>query len=156
MPRNETWVEAPQLAVFAVACDYNAYGRWGFGSGDVANADSSWPAPGSRFEYKQSFGVFFIHDTAEILEIDRPRRLVLEVRARPVTVARLEISMRGEYGRTHVVMAEHAVGGLLARLKNPALESLLYLRNGEALKRLKELAERRASSSGPPGSGLAD
>jgi hypothetical protein len=82
-----------------------------------------------------------IHDTTTVLESDPPRRLVLEARARPLVIARVDIRLEPEDGGTLVVLDETATGGLLGALPREVSDTPIYLRNRETVRRLKRLAE---------------
>jgi hypothetical protein len=76
-----------------------------------------------------------------VLEADPDRRLVLEVRTRPYVVAKVDLELIPENGRTRVRMTEFPTGGILKRVHNPVLDLLTYLRNARGLDRLARLAE---------------
>jgi hypothetical protein len=85
--------------------------------------------------------MMLINDTTSVLESEPPRRLVLEARARPLVVARVEITLQQESARTRVVLDETATGGLMAALPAALGDALLHARNAETVRRLKRLAE---------------
>jgi hypothetical protein len=82
-----------------------------------------------------------IHDTTSVLESDPPRRLVLEARARPLVIARVDIRFEPEDGGTLVVLDETATGGLVGALPPAVTDAPIHLRNHETVRRLKRLAE---------------
>jgi len=89
-------------------------------------------------------GPLGIRDTTEVIESRRPKRLVLEVRTRPVVVARTELSLAAHGDGTWLTIRESPFGGLLGRFAGPLLEPLLAVRNLESLRRLRRMAEQRA------------
>ena len=101
MALNSIRTRAEPDAVFDVLDDACAYPRWVVGARRVRAVDPSWPAVGSRFHHALGTSVGELHDSSLVLEHDRPRRLVLEVRFRPVGVARvsLEIARRPRFHR---------------------------------------------------------
>src|SRR3954454_22083271 len=94
MAHNSIRTCAPPDAVFDVLDDACAYPRWVVGARRVRAVDPSWPNPGSRFHHALGTEAGELHDSSKVLERDRPNRLVLEVRFRPVGVARVDIRVR--------------------------------------------------------------
>ena len=142
MARNETLIDRKPSAVFRVLADADSYEHWVVGSSDVWAEGDRWPARGSIFHHTQGAGPLkLVKDTTSVVAVQRPRRLVLEVRARPLMVARVELRLKGERGRTRVTMLERPIGGIFGLLRNPLLDRLIEVRNAESLRRLKRLAE---------------
>jgi uncharacterized protein YndB with AHSA1/START domain len=140
---NTVHIAASPSAVFATLSLPDLYVDWVVGASDIRDADSTWPAPGTQFHHTQGVPHVGLKDTTEVLEADPPRRLVLEVRARPIVVARVTLDLVGGADRTTVTMTESPIGGWLARVDGRVLDRLIALRNTEALRRLKRLCERR-------------
>jgi uncharacterized protein YndB with AHSA1/START domain len=141
MSQNETYVDAPPEAVFEVLADPFRYGRWVVGSSRIRRADANWPALGSKFNHIQGlFGIGW-PDNTEVMAVTRPRKLVLEARIRPFAVNKVELRLLPSGAGTRVVMVEYPTGGLAGRLRNPLFDAALWLRNVEALRRLRRLAE---------------
>jgi uncharacterized protein YndB with AHSA1/START domain len=136
-------LDQPPEAVFAVLEDAWQYGDWVVGAKHIRDVDQAWPAPGSRFHHRFGVGPLTIDDSTVLEEIDPPRKVVLRARARPTGVARVTVALVGTGdGGTDVEMTEVPIGGLAARLDNPALEALVVLRNRRSLRRLGRLAAR--------------
>jgi uncharacterized protein YndB with AHSA1/START domain len=113
-------VDAPPERVFAVLADPKTYADWVVGSDTIRDADPTWPAPGSRFYHRVGVGPIKVKDHTEVLEADRPRKLALHARARPLGTA----------------------GDTLSKLAiNPLTDWLVHHRNVESLRRLKRIAE---------------
>jgi hypothetical protein len=130
--------------VFDVLADAKSYAYWVVGSSEVHRSDDAWPAPGSFFEHSQGFWPLRVHDTTKVIEADRPRRIKLEARIRPFTVAEVELRIEPDGDGSRVTMIEGIIGGV-ARLAPRVLRDLgLKLRNVESLRRLRRLAEERA------------
>lgn len=140
--RVVTEVDAPIDDVFAVLAEPATYEDWVVGAKEIRASEPSWPAPGATFHHTQGVSFVQLRDTTSVLEAHGPTRLVLEVRARPVLVARTEFQLR-ELGpaRTRVTMLETPTGGFLRALDNPLLTAAARARNTEALRRLRRLAE---------------
>jgi uncharacterized protein YndB with AHSA1/START domain len=81
-------VDAPPERVFAVLADPKTYADWVVGSDTIRDADPTWPAPGSRFYHRVGVGPIKVKDHTEVREADRPRKLALHARARPLGTAR--------------------------------------------------------------------
>lgn len=138
-------VEASVERVFAVLADPASYGHWVVGAKEIRAAEPRWPAPGATFHHTQGVSVLQLRDTTTVLEAHEPDRLVLEVRARPLLVARTDLRLRRLGAtRTRVTMTETPTAGFLRALDNPGLTAAARLRNREALRRLRRLAEGTA------------
>src|SRR3712207_9033137 len=87
MPVNTIDAKCPPETVFAVLSDPESYGYWVVGAADIRDADPGWPAPGTKFHHTQGIRGVGLKDTTSAVEVDPPRRIVLEVRARPLLIA---------------------------------------------------------------------
>ena len=141
MSVTETHVRADPEAVFAVLADPRSYAHWVVGSSKTRGVEGRWPKPGSTFHHTQgAFGVG-LKDTTSVIDSNPPRQIVLEVRARPFWVGKVEMRLRPSGDGTHVTMIEYPVSGFVKPLHNPLLDRLLHLRNVESLRRLRKMAE---------------
>ena len=138
MALNNIYVEASPESVYDVLADPRHYANWVMAASATRRFEGRWPERGSVLHHTQ---MMLINDTTEVLDSERPGRLLLEARARPVVVSRVDISVRPESGGTRVVLEEHPTGGLMAALPRRLSDVLLYARNAESLRRLKWLAE---------------
>jgi uncharacterized protein YndB with AHSA1/START domain len=141
MSVNETYVEAPPEAVFDVLEDPFSYGHWVVGASKTRDADAGWPRPGTAFRHVQGFLGVGWNDDTEVVSATRPRTLVLEARVRPFAVNKVELRLLPSGDGTKVVMVEYPTGGLARKLRNPLMDAALWLRNVEALRRLRKMAE---------------
>jgi uncharacterized protein YndB with AHSA1/START domain len=138
---NRVLIEAPPERVFEVLSDPQTYADWVVGSSEIRDADASWPAIGSRFHHSVGVWPLKVKDSTEVIGLDRPTGLKLHARARPLGTACVELVLAEDPAGTHVTMHETA-GDLLSRVGiNPLTEWLVHLRNVEALRRLKRIAE---------------
>ncbi len=151
MAVNRTYVDAPPDAVFDVLADPRSYAHWVVGSSQVRGVDGDWPEPGSRFHHVQGFLGAGLRDSTESIAANRPRQLVMEARFRPFAVMKVELRLRPRGRGTSVTMVEYPIGGPVARVYNPLLDRLTWLRNEESLRRLRKLAEEGAEASRPAG-----
>ncbi len=138
MALNNVYVDAPPEAVYDVLGDPRHYANWVMGASATRRFEGRWPDRGSVLHHTQ---MLVIRDTTQVLESERRVRLLLEARARPVVVSRVDIRVRPEPGGTRVVLEEHVTGGMMAALPRRLADVLLHARNQESLRRLKCLAE---------------
>lgn len=141
MSRNTIHVEVPPGRVFEVLADPRSYGYWVVGSKKIRDADRNWPNIGTKFHHTIGFGPFTVNDNTQVEEVERPRKLVLRAKTRPLGAARVELTLEPEGDGTRVIMEENPVGGAPAKLASLPTQPLLWGRNVESLKRLKALAE---------------
>jgi uncharacterized protein YndB with AHSA1/START domain len=133
--------ESTPEQVFAVLADGRRYAEWVVGAKRVRAVDDTWPAPGSRFHHEFGVGPLAIKDSSEVVSMDPPRQVVLEVRAFPAGKARVTITIEpGEAGGSEVLMEEVATGGLAKSIDSWPLRRVTMLRNVESLKRLRKAA----------------
>ena len=141
MSVNETYVDAPPEAVFDVLSDPQSYAHWVVGASRTRKADAAWPKPGARFHHTQgAFGIG-VPDNTEVLASAPPRRLVMEARIRPFAVNKVEMQLHPRGGGTRVKMIEYPTGGLAKLVPSPLTDFMLHVRNIEALRRLRRMAE---------------
>ena len=148
MSRNEIDIDATNEEVYKVLADARCYPRWVVGARRIRGVDGNFPEPGSRFHHAIGFGPLELKDHTEVVETEPGRRMVLSARARPATVASIDLRLepRGPDGdATTVVMFEDTERGPARLLPKPVLEALLGFRNAWSLTRLKRLVEQRAA-----------
>jgi uncharacterized protein YndB with AHSA1/START domain len=141
MSVTETYVDAPPDAVFDVLADPKSYAHWVVGASRTRKADAAWPRPGSKFHHTQGVFGIGLPDNTEVISSNRPQRLVMEARIRPFAVNKVEMRLQSRGGGTRVTMIEYPTGGLAKLVPAPVTNALLHLRNIEALRRLRRLAE---------------
>lgn len=142
MARNRVHIHASPQEVFAVLSDPECYPKWVVGAAGIRDRDESFPAVGSRFHHKVGSWPVGLKDHTEVTEIDPPRRIVLEAKARPLGTATISIDLAESAGGTELTM-EEVPGDRLTSLfvANPVADTVLRVRNAEALARLKRLVE---------------
>lgn len=146
MARAEIAVAAPPERVFEVLADGRLYGHWVVGSREIRDVEPDWPAVGSRLHHTVGIGPLTIRDHTCVEECDPPRRLRLRARARPLGTAVVTIELHPHPVGTRVVMVEDPGDPLSCLLFSPPVQPLLRRRNGESLRRLRDLAEGRGPS----------
>ena len=151
MARNDILIDAPPAAVYETLIDAGAYAQWVVGARDVKKTDRSWPKPGSRFHHRVGVGPVTLADTTKLLETEPDRKVVLEVRARPLGRAhvRLDLRARSRGRRTKVIMTEHTTSGIWSLIPNPVENTLIHVRNAASLRRLRRVVTGRAGDRVP-------
>jgi hypothetical protein len=140
---NERFMPVEPQAVWDALADPGGYGYWVVGSKEIRDAEPEWPAAGSKFHHTIGFGPFEIKDHTVSLVAERPRRLTLRAKGRPLGTARVTLEMTGLDGGTLVRMTENPDGLTSLLAFNPLIQLLTIGRNAESLMRLEELALRR-------------
>ena len=143
MPITTMDFQCSPEAAFAVLSDPESYGHWVVGAADIRDADPAWPAPGSRFHHTQGVRFLGLKDTTSVVDAEPPRRLVLEVRARPLLIAEVTLELTPNGSGTRATMSERPLSGLIARIYNPAIDRAIAARNVVSMQRLKRLCESR-------------
>jgi hypothetical protein len=134
----------PPEAVWDVLADPGDYGYWVVGSKVIRDADPGWPAPGTKFHHTVGVGPFKVSDHTVSLEANRPHRLKLRAKGRPLGTASVTMKMRPKGAGTEVEMVENLDGIYRPLALNPLVHVATKLRNAESLMRLEELALRQA------------
>src|SRR4051812_33672200 len=129
MARNDIVIDAPPSAVYETLLDPRCYPEWVAGAKQLRGADRSWPKPGSRFHHKVGVGPIALADNTKLLATKTDRRVVLEVRIRPLAVGKVELDLKPRHrGRkTKVVMTERVTGGPLAWFGRPFVHYAIRL-----------------------------
>jgi uncharacterized protein YndB with AHSA1/START domain len=136
--RNEIHAAVPPRDVFAVLADPRLYGNWVVGASTTRGVEGRWPDVGAVLHHTQAW---LLRDTTSVIASEPPARLVLEARARPLAVARVDIRLEPEDGGTRIVLDERPTGGLAGALPSWMTEPGMALRNRETVRRLRRLAE---------------
>jgi uncharacterized protein YndB with AHSA1/START domain len=125
-------------AIWRVLEDPDEYRHWVVGSKEVRDAQDSFPAPGTRFHHAVGIGPLTIRDHTEVVDAQRPVRLQLRAKARPLGTATVTMELLPDDDGTTVRMIEHP-DGLYAPLRlNPFVHALTKVRNAESLRRLEQ------------------
>jgi uncharacterized protein YndB with AHSA1/START domain len=142
MTTNRIEVDAPPHDVYAVLLDPYAYAKWVVGSKRVRHVDDNWPAPGARFHHTVGAPGVDIKDSSKIIMLATDRRIVLEVRFRPLGIAEVTIELEpfDDGRRTRITMHEHPKSGPVRRWWSWVLTTITYVRNSLSLRRLARLA----------------
>jgi uncharacterized protein YndB with AHSA1/START domain len=126
--------------VWAVLADPKRYREWVVGAKEVRSSDGHWPAKGARFHHTVGIWPLHLRDQTSVLVSDRPHRLVLEAKVRPIGFARIELGLSPSAGGgTRVRMTEEPSAPFIARVARRLFDPVIYVRNGEALRRLEDV-----------------
>lgn len=147
MARVERTIAADPETVFTVLADGWTYSDWVVGTAHIRDVEPTWPSPGSKIHHKVGPWPVSIRDTSESLACQRPNSLLLKVRIWPLGAGHVQFTLLpcGE-GATRVTMREDFTAGPLRRLRTRLNDLALHARNVETLRRLDDLATRRAPS----------
>jgi hypothetical protein len=132
--------------VFAVLADPWVYPTWVVGASRLRAADRRYPAEGSRLHHSVGVWPLVLNDETRVEVWDPPRRVVLEAKTRPFGTERVIIDVKPRKGGCIVRMEEYPYSGAVTRLPGVLADSLLHLRNAEALRRLEWVARGRAAA----------
>ena len=146
MARNIVEFSANPDDVFDVLVDAYAYGHWVVGPRQVVDKDPDFPNPQSEFTHETRIGPLHLQDTTKVVEVERPRRLVLRAKIRAMGLdARISFELAATADGTRVTLDEEPLAGPWRVLWNPAFDAMMWARNSVALERLRFLAEQRSS-----------
>ncbi len=149
MARCTQVIDATPQDVFAVLSDPATYPDWVVGAKAMRDADDGFPAVGTRLHHRVGFGPLSVDDHTEVVDVAAPYRLELRAKARPLGTARVAmlVSPRGPRS-SWVTMIEDPADPLTRLVFNPLTHLAVRGRNRECLRRLKRLAEARATGAG--------
>jgi uncharacterized protein YndB with AHSA1/START domain len=136
----EHTIERPIKEVFTALIDPHTYPHWLVGAQEIRDVDAGWPSPGSAFHHRVGLvGPLTVADLTKVIDIEAPRRLSLEVRARPWGRGRATFALTesGPGGCHTVVQLDEEPIGLLSATR-PLLDPLTAQRNRRSLARLDE------------------
>lgn len=149
MSRNSIHIDAAPDEVFAVLDDATTYPRWVVGAREIRHVDRAWPAPGSSFDHEVGMPGANVQDDSEVVARDWPRDLELEVRFRPVGVARVTVRVHERGDASRVEIEEHTRRGFAHRVPDLVVEPLLHVRNAWSLRRLRREVHRHVGEATP-------
>jgi len=132
--------------VFAVLADGWTYSGWVVGAAHIRAVDEEWPAEGSAIHHSVGAWPLLIEDETRVLEIDPPRRLVLEAQLWPLGEAQVTLELApAPGGGTRATMSEVIVAGPGRLFRSKAQDLALMARNRECLRRLGDMALHRTA-----------
>lgn len=146
MAENTVWVAARPEDCWSIAADARGYAFWVVGADDVERFDGDWPEEGATFHHAQGAKPVRLHDTTSVLESDPPRRLQLEVRARPLFVGVVTLTFAPRDGGTDITITERATGGLAGLVPEVLVSPFIAMRNADSVRRLAAMVWARATA----------
>jgi hypothetical protein len=142
----EQSIGASPETVFAVLADGWTYSDWVVGTAHIRAVDEAWPAPGSRIHHTAGPWPLSLRDKTVVVAAQPPTSLVLQPHLWPLGQATVSIRLTEvSPGVTEVRMSEDFEAGPLRWLRTKANDLFLHHRNRESLRRLRDLALRRAA-----------
>lgn len=130
--------------VFSVLSDGWLYAMWVVGASRIRAVDATWPAAGAKIHHSVGVWPVLIDDSTSVLEVDPPRRLVLQARAWPTGEAKVELTIEPTSTGCRMTIREDVATGPATKIPSAVRQPLLDARNRESLRRLAMLAEGRA------------
>jgi uncharacterized protein YndB with AHSA1/START domain len=147
----ERVIPATQEQIFAVLADGWSYSDWVVGTVHIRSVQDEFPAPGSVLRHKVGPWPLSLHDNTKIIACDRPRRLAMEARIRPLGVATVTLEVTAiDERHSKVTMREEFAAGPLQWIQNKINDLVLHQRNKESLSRLSDLAIGRRNRHSEP------
>lgn len=138
-------IACPRAEVFATLVTPETFPEWLVGAREIRDVDDGWPAVGTAFHHRVGLiGPLTVADLSKVVEIEEPRLLSLEVRARPLGRGRVTftlIDQPGPEGPQTVVEVDEVPIGLLAPTR-PLADPLIAHRNRQSLANLAEFLGR--------------
>lgn len=142
----ERVMPVPPDELFDVISDPTTYPRWLVGARRIRRVDGDMTHRDSSFEHEVGVGPIHIEDSSSVEHVVPDRELTLEVRARPLLVARVQFLLtEGRPGSTVLRLTETPEGRY--RLLTPVIGPLIRWRNSRSLARLDRFLTRGPSRS---------
>ena len=151
MAVNTIVIEAPPDAVFDVLSDGRLYAEWVVGAHASAPVDPSWPDPGSTLVHRSGIPPVTLRDTTSVISANRPGRMKLEARVRPLVVATVDLTIQPHADGSMVSMEERVVGGLARYAPDWVNHAAFRRRNTASLARLRAIVLHRRGRGSPSG-----
>ena len=150
MARRQQLIESPPARVWQVLADGATYARWVVGTQRIIAIDTAWPRVGAVLRFQVGLGPLHFRDSCAVRICEPGRRLELEAKAESLGTARIAFDLIPWGGHTLVLLDEHPLLGVGARLQGPPSELLLHLRNRRILRNLAREATRSGDGRARP------
>ncbi|MGC9665640.1 SRPBCC family protein [Planosporangium sp. 12N6] len=146
MAKTEYLINTTPDRVFAVLADGWTYSDWVVGTAHIRAVDRGYPAPGTALHHKVGPWPFSIADKSVVLDCEQDRMLLLRIRLWPMGEGRVRLDLApAGASATRVTMIEYFPAGPTRLLHTRVSDIALHWRNKESLRRLADLATRRAA-----------
>jgi len=153
MAVNTIVIEAPPDAVFDVLADGHLYAEWVVGAHRSIPVDPRWPEPGATLVHRSGIPPVTLQDTTSVISANRPGRMRLEARVRPLVIATVDLTIEPHVDGSTVSMEERVVGGLARYAPAWLNHAAFRRRNSASLARLRAIVLGRASRPTPAATG---
>lgn len=147
MNRADLEIHTEPSRVFGVLADGWSYPNWVVGVTHVRGVDDRWPAVGARLHHTLGLWPLVGENTAEVVEMEPDRRLVIRIRLGRLGSTRVELRIRPAAGGSHVELLEHGDSGVVGAVPRVVADRVIRARNAESLRRLRTVAETRAPAT---------
>ncbi|HET6850661.1 MAG TPA: SRPBCC family protein [Gaiellales bacterium] len=149
MAVNTIVIEAPPDAVFDVLSDGRLYAEWVVGAHHSVPVDPRWPEPGATLVHRSGIPPVTLQDTTSVISSNRPGRMRLEARVRPLVIATVDLTIQPHADGSIVSMEERVVGGVARYAPRWLNHAAFRRRNMASLARLRAIVLGRTSSPSP-------
>lgn len=139
MATNTRETPAVPEHVWAVLVDPEKSSEWVVGAKEVRGSESNWPSKAARFHHTVGVWPFHLRDLTSVVESDRPDRLLLQAKVRPIGSARIALELSPSASGSQAAMTEEPSAPSIARMTRRLFDSVILVRTGEALRRLENL-----------------
>lgn len=149
MAHNTTEVAASADVVWAVLADPRQYDRFVVGTKRIRRFEPAWPDRCASLHHTVGIGPAVLRDVTTVISAHRPHVLRLHACLRAIAVSEITFTLE-ETGsaEARVSIEEHPVARLAGRTWSRPFDALLWVRNRELLRRLRRIAEHRATTMG--------
>lgn len=142
----EASIEARREDVFAVLADGWTYSDWVVGTAHIRAVDEGWPRAGTVLHHTAGPWPLSLRDRTVSVRCEPPGLLIVSPHLWPLGEATVTITLEElAPHRTLAGIHEDFARGPLRWLRTAANDLALHFRNKESLRRLGDLARRRAA-----------
>jgi uncharacterized protein YndB with AHSA1/START domain len=125
--------------VFDHLLDPWEYPKWLLGASNMRRVDDDWPSVGSNFHHTVGWGPVKVNDRSEIVELERPHKLVLYVKATPLVQGKVTFTLDEEPGGGTLLTLQEEPAIPVGNLVRPVLDPTTHVRNRRSLHQLADL-----------------
>jgi Polyketide cyclase / dehydrase and lipid transport len=138
-------INASPSRVFAILADGWTYSDWVVGTAHIRDVERHYPAPGTAVHHKAGPWPVSLRDSSIVIDCEPDRMLLLRAGLWPLGEATVRFTLTPVgASATRVTMDEEFAAGPLHWVRTKINDLALHRRNKESLRRLADLAMRRA------------